>query len=77
MKKGNYLTSPKSNAEINTHEPITAIIIASHPGHRMKSYGPISLFNLGIHNLLDIQIEAIKAIHKNYEIHKCRRITSN
>jgi len=52
-------------------DKVTIAILSAKPGYRMKSYGPPSLLCVGSHCLLDIQIEAIRAVHKNYEIIVC------
>ena len=52
-------------------DKVTIALMSAKPGYRMKSYGPTSLLSIGSHCLLDIQIEAIKAVHKNYEIIVC------
>jgi hypothetical protein len=52
-------------------ELITIILLCDSPGYRMKSYGPISLINIGDLKLIDIQISAIKQVFSNFELIIC------
>lgn len=52
-------------------ELITVILLCDSPGYRMKSYGPLSLINIGSKKLIDIQISAIRNTFKNFELVLC------
>jgi len=68
----NSITSAKGETKKRRKgDKVTIAIMSAKPGYRMKSYGPPSLLHIGSHCLLDIQIEAIRAVHKNYEIVVC------
>lgn len=72
--KKNFITSAKSNQQEElkiTDELITVILLSENHGHRMKSYGPISLIKLGNKTLLEKQIETIKSTFANFEIIIC------
>jgi choline kinase len=71
MKHQDFITSTKRQTRVKTNDLVTIALIMSKPGQKMKSYGPVQLLNLNQHILLDIQIEAIKAVHKNFEILIC------
>lgn len=49
----------------------TVILLGENHGHRMKSYGPISLIDISGKTLLKRQVESVKAVFKNYEIILC------
>ena len=68
----NSITSAKGEEKKRKKgDKVTIAIMSAKPGYRMKSYGPPALLSVGRHCLLDVQIEAIKAVHKNYEIIVC------
>lgn len=72
-KKG-FITSPKPAQQENssiTKELITIVLLGENHGHRMKSYGPISLIKLGTKTLLEKQIETIISTFDNFEIIVC------
>lgn len=73
--KKNFITSPKlvqqEQAKILSKELITVVLLSENHGHRMKSYGPISLIKLGNKTLLEKQIETIKSTFANFEIIIC------
>jgi choline kinase len=71
MKNTDFITSTKKQTRVKTNDLVTIALILSKPGQKMKSYGPVQLLNLGYHILIDIQIEAIRAVHKNFEIIIC------
>jgi hypothetical protein len=50
---------------------ITIILLSDKFGHRMKSYGALSLISINNKKLIDIQIEAIKEVFSNFEIVVC------
>lgn len=67
-----YITSPKHDAR--THEKaelVSVILLGENHGYRMKSYGPISLVQVGEKSLLERQIESIQAAFLNFEIILC------
>jgi len=49
----------------------TIILLSENVGHRMKSYGSISLLSVGNRTILEHQIDAIKSRFINYEIILC------
>lgn len=59
------------NIKIKTKELITIILLSDHYGYRMKSYGPLSLINVGKKRLIDLQISAIQNSFDNFEIIIC------
>lgn len=71
MNPKDFITSPKRQVKVKDHDLVTIALIMSNSGQKMKSYGPTQLLNLSQHVLIDIQIEAIRAIHKNFEILIC------
>ena len=72
MKYNNCVVSPKSNnSPANRQEKVTFILLAENYGYRMKSYGPISLVDIGGKSLLKHQVEAISSVFKNFEIILC------
>ena len=52
-------------------EKVTFILLAENYGYRMKSYGPISLVNIGEKTLLQHQVEAISSVFTDFEIIIC------
>lgn len=52
-------------------ELITIILLCDSSGHRMKSYGPISLIEINNYKLIDTQIQAIKKVFNNFEVVVC------
>lgn len=52
-------------------DPVTFILLAENYGYRMKSYGPISLINIGDKTLLEHQIHAIESSFVDYEVIIC------
>lgn len=52
-------------------DAITVILLCDNPGYRMKSYGPISLINIGSKKLIDLQIDAITTVFPKSEIIIC------
>lgn len=72
--KKTFITSPKAEqkgSNLKTREFITIVLLSENHGHRMKSYGPISLIKVGGKTLIEKQIEAIKSCFVNFEIIVC------
>lgn len=73
--KSKFITSPKAGAntvEVKEDVPFTTVILLSeNHGHRMKSYGPVSMLKIGSETLLEKQVKAIKSVLKNFEIILC------
>lgn len=70
-------TSVKGQKRKSSATKTTIALLSAKPGYRMKSYGPPSLLPLGNQTLLDIQIAAIGAVYKNYEIIVCCGFEAN
>lgn len=69
-----FITSPKLDKQEQSGIPkdlVTIILLSENHGHRMKSYGPISLIKLGGKTLLEKQIETISSTFENFEIIVC------
>jgi CTP:phosphocholine cytidylyltransferase-like protein len=71
MNSKDHIVSVKRKKSDKRNLDISIILLSAKPGTRMKSYGPPSLLTLGSHTLIDIQIEAIRAVHKTFEIVLC------
>ena len=76
VDRNKFITSPKAGTkdavEVREDIPFTTVILLSeNHGHRMKSYGPVSMLKIGAKTLLEKQIEAIKSVLKNFEIILC------
>lgn len=72
--KKNFITSAKPNGKQESEtikDLVTIILLSENHGHRMKSYGPISLIKLGGKTLLEKQIESISSTFTNFEIIIC------
>jgi len=72
--KKNFITSAKPNVRqesLITKDLVTIVLLSENHGHRMKSYGPISLIKLGGKTLLEKQIETIVSTFENFEIIIC------
>ena len=52
-------------------ELVSVLLLAENHGYRMKSYGPISLVNIGDMTLLEHQVQAISSVFVNFEIILC------
>lgn len=61
----------KKKIQSKNSDLITVVLLCDSPGYRMKSYGPVSLVSIGSKRLIDIQIEAIKNVFKNFELVLC------
>ena len=73
MRNNKYIVSAKeTDQKRNTiKDYVTVILLSENHGHRMKSYGPISLIKVDTETLLQKQIDAIKAVFPRYEIILC------
>lgn len=73
--KTKCITSARSNKKSiqskSNDDLISVILMCDSPGHRMRSYGPVSLVQIKENKLIDIQIQAIKSIYKKSEIILC------
>lgn len=69
-KKATFVTSPKREPK-RFDDFITIILLCDKAGHRMKSYGPTCLAEIGGHTLLDRQISSIKSVFSSFEIILC------
>jgi choline kinase len=76
--KNTYIVSPRAGQQ-ETPKPrdernlglITVVLLSENHGHRMKSYGPISLLKIGGKSLVEKQIESVNTILPNSEIVLC------
>ena len=71
MKKSECIINPKSNNGTKRSELVSVLLLAENHGYRMKSYGPISLVNIGDMTLLEHQVQAISSVFVNFEIILC------
>jgi choline kinase len=72
MKKNKYITQAKPERhEAKRDGQISVILLAENYGYRMKSYGPISLVEVGGKTLLQHQIAAIQSAFTDFEIILC------
>lgn len=71
MKKSECIINPRKNNNQKRSELISVLLLAENHGYRMKSYGPISLVNVGNETLLEHQIHAISSAFVNFEIVLC------
>ena len=72
--KKSFITSPKLDRQEQSKIPkelVTVVLLSENHGHRMKSYGPISLIKLGGKTLLEKQIDSISSTFENFEIIIC------
>jgi len=71
--KNNFITSPRGSEVKQTKQKdlVTIILFSENHGHRMKSYGPISLIKIGNKTLIEKQIDAINNVFSNFEIILC------
>ena len=72
MRKHNqrFITSPTERNRKNI-ELVTIVLLSEKAGYRMKSYGPTPLLNVGGRLLIDLQIDAIKSVFRNFELIIC------
>jgi NDP-sugar pyrophosphorylase family protein len=69
IKKKNNINNKKIKPP---NDPfVSVVLLCDSAGYRMKSYGPISLINIGSKRLIDIQISAIQSAFKNFELIIC------
>jgi choline kinase len=72
MKSNRFITSVKSAGKgEKRNEHVTFILLAENYGYRMKSYGPVSLINIGEQTLLEHQINAISSAFVDFEVIIC------
>lgn len=72
MRKHNqrFITSPTERSRTNV-ELVTVVLLSEKAGYRMKSYGPTPLLKIGGRLLIDLQIDAIKSVFRNFELIIC------
>lgn len=71
MKKTECTINPKLDNGAKKSELVSILLLAENHGYRMKSYGPISLVNIGDMTLIEHQIQAISSAFVNFEIILC------
>jgi choline kinase len=65
----NFITSVKNDVKDPRCNGFASIILlCEKAGKRMKSYGPTPLVEIAGRRLIDLQIESIKAVFKDFEI---------
>lgn len=69
-KKSQFITTP-NNKRSQGGELVTIVLLAENYGYRMKSKGALSLVEIKGKSLLEIQIQAIKAVFTNFEVILC------
>jgi len=69
-KKSRFLTSPRREPK-RFDDFITIVLLCDKAGHRMKSYGPTCLTEIGGQTLLDRQIASIKSVFSSFEVVLC------
>lgn len=71
-KSTRFITTAKADVyESRRDDKVTFILLAENYGHRMKSYGPVSLIKVGDKTLLEHQVDAIKSVFIDFEIILC------
>jgi choline kinase len=70
-RRKEFITSVKKQQGNKLTDFVTFILLSENHGHRMKSYGPVSLVKIKDKTILEQQIEAIQAVFLNYEIIIC------
>tara|TARA_R100000808_G_scaffold20900_1_gene45214 strand:+ start:2079 stop:2873 length:795 start_codon:yes stop_codon:yes gene_type:complete len=70
-KKSQFITTPSPTNKTQGGELITIVLLAENYGYRMKSKGALSLVEVKGKSLLEIQIQAIRAVFTNFEIILC------
>jgi len=72
MRKHNqrFITSPTERRRPN-NDLVTVVLLSEKAGYRMKSYGPTPLLKIGGQLLIDLQIESIKRVFRNFELIIC------
>lgn len=65
----NFITSAKNNEKDPACTGFASIVLlCEKAGKRMKSYGPTPLVEIAGRKLIDLQIESIRAVFKDFEI---------
>jgi choline kinase len=71
-KTSRFITTVKPDTtEARRDDKVTFILLAENYGHRMKSYGPVSLIKIGNKSLIEHQVDAIKSVFIDFEIILC------
>lgn len=70
-RKNQFITSPQHASTESTEALVTVILLCENAGHRMKSYGPTPLAQIGNTTLLDLQISSISRVFRNFELIIC------
>ena len=70
-RKNQFITSPQHVSVEDTGTLVTVILLCENAGHRMKSYGPTPLAQIGSTTLLDLQISSISRVFSNFELIIC------
>ena len=68
-KVSNFIVSPRSKGlkkKIQAKKFISIVLLEENYGHRMKSYGSMSLLKIGSKTLIEHQMEAIDAVFPDY-----------
>ena len=69
--KKQCITSARSKKANVENDLVTIVFLCDSPGYRMKSYGAIPLIPFRTKRLIDLQINTIKSVFKNFEIVMC------
>lgn len=73
-----YVISPKqTRPDHKRSELVSIILLSENHGYRMKSYGPISLVQVGDKTLLEHQVDAISSAFINFEVVLCAGFETN
>jgi NDP-sugar pyrophosphorylase family protein len=65
----NFITSAKNNErDPNCLGFVSVVLLCEKAGKRMKSYGPTPLVEIAGRKLIDLQIESIRAVFRDFEI---------
>ena len=71
MRRNTRFITSLQDGNGSIHELVTVALLSAQAGHRMKSYGPTPLLQLGNKTLLDHQISVISSVFKNFELIVC------
>lgn len=64
-----FLTSVRGREDNReSSEFVSIILLCEKSGKRMKSYGPTSLIEVKGKKIIDIQMDAVKSVFKNFEV---------
>lgn len=77
MTKTECIINPKANSYQKKGELVSILLLAENHGYRMKSYGPISMVNIGDMSLIEHQVKAISSAFINFEIVLCSGFETN